>query len=605
RRGGAAGGAAGAPGPGVSMKASPSRGPEGYGDASAAPADSGRALPGRGRAAPGPSPAGSPGAVRPPAGRPPAGRPPAVCAPAGPPSCGHNSAGPPAEAGAEPWDLDPADAPPPQLPPLPRDPGLDLPEPEPERPGWGAADLARGIKPRAALMNSLLGMLLRPGLVREQAARWRAVRDAARLARRRPWARTYAMADLLEEAERIAALAGAGALEDERAGAPQGLRETRAYNAALALLDQARSLAIPGLLLPPAGPGGPPRYAAFALRRRRPGEAAFPCAAGGVPVAGFAEAGEGEAERHAVLHLENREVLGVFLEAGNAERFAEALNSPALRLLGAPEAARAEGRRLLGGRAPLPPAPAPPRALPPMLPEEMAAAAARIRRAGEGGDPAYLTLGEARSLAWLRESGAWRRRQHPVTLDLLPEEMALGHWGEPAAQWVFPRASELPPERIETVPGPDGLPARRGVPVYSDDPVLALVQRRAVERVLAGPAPDGGVRPGPAEAAAAGLTAGEVEAALAAAASRAGPAARAAGPAAASGPPAPRREAPPAPPGGAVPGPAPPLGIVPVPAAPEAGPGARQSGPPAGGVLREPRPGPGAAGPVAGKGQRP
>ncbi|MDR3153166.1 MAG: ssDNA-binding domain-containing protein, partial [Deltaproteobacteria bacterium] len=396
------------------------------------------------------------------------------------------------------------DAAPAQSPPLPLDGGLSLPDPVPARPGaarWLEADPEREVKPRAVLMNSFFGILLRPGFMGEQIRRWDAVRQRVREARARPWTRTYEMADFLGETDRVARLARIRAWEDSRAPGPWEEREIAAYNAVLAVLDAARALGMPGLLLPPARPGGPALYAGESLVRRKPREAEFPLALGGKPVQGWRPAAPGEAApRHAVVNLDNREILAVFRTAAGAADFAESLNSPELRLMGGPEALPRERARLFAERrmteAPRKSALLP---APPPLPEELAASLARLKRAGGPGRPReHLTLEEARNFAWLKESGAWQGKHRPVTFGFLPEEMRLGHWGEREAQWMLPRLSELPPLGRAHSAGAEGEPRSLLVPLLSEDPLLRHIQTLAMERVKAGPrggVPGGG--PGP------------------------------------------------------------------------------------------------------------
>jgi hypothetical protein len=370
---------------------------------------------------------------------------------------------------------------------------------------------------RALVVNSVFGTLLRPGLMREQAERWRRVRGIVEEARRRPWTRTYAMAEFLGEAERVAVLAERRAADDRNANrsvTDPAFAEARAFNAAVAVLDFARKLALPGFLLDPAPEGMPERFAPVALRRAKAGEAAVPLAAGGVPVPGWAAAGHGErTERFAVVNLDNREVLGVLRSAGNASGLARALGLPALRFLGEEGMRRYEADFLLKGRtAPLAD---PERPVPAMHPLEHEIFCGRLRRRREGDGEEYMTPGEGLRAARakgeladaLRESrlleealrregpgapsGLWRRKYRPITFDMLPEDMRLGSLGRRLddGRYLLPGCSELPPVEPVGVKTPGGRVRVRGLPVVSEDPVLALVQRRALETLRTGRQP--------------------------------------------------------------------------------------------------------------------
>ncbi|MDR1314983.1 MAG: hypothetical protein LBQ12_15150 [Deltaproteobacteria bacterium] len=203
-------------------------------------------------------------------------------------------------------------------------------------------------------------------------------------------------------------------------------------------------------------------------------------------------------------------MLGVFQGRFNAARFAECLNSQELMLLGSASAQHFEKCALLKDRVP----PSGPMAdrIPAMLPEEHQAFCDREKRRRAGSPEVFLTPAEGRRFAELRYSvdslsaeilkdkGPWRRKYRPVTYDFLPEEMKLGHTADNEWNFLVPNLSEIPP-LMPVEPKTPGAVVTEEVPVFSDDPVIALLQMRALETLRTGMPPDESWRPEPAAAA--------------------------------------------------------------------------------------------------------
>jgi antirestriction protein ArdC len=156
--------------------------------------------------------------------------------------------GEPADGPAEAPGPAPAPAPPPEGPAQELRAG-----PLPGRPSPQDAEGT----PRAALVNSFFGYLLRPGLLAEQKERWLSVLAAGEHLRGKGLARAPRLGLFLGEAGRVARLAILRMNEDEAAGAPLALREAHAHNDCLALLGFAREAGLPNLSLPPTQGVGP------------------------------------------------------------------------------------------------------------------------------------------------------------------------------------------------------------------------------------------------------------------------------------------------------------------------------------------------------------
>jgi hypothetical protein len=184
-------------------------------------------------------------------------------------------------------------------------------------------------KPRGVLMNAVFGMLLYPGLVREEGKRWREVLYAVHETRKKTWTHTYKMCLFLDEVVRI----GEKALEEikeeeeiakgketekgnekgkEKASSrgrkslkalspsppPLGAeRETKAFNNVLGVVNYARLLNMPHNLLPPSDGNLSPLYDYVKMRPKTSGDKeSFPISVGGEQISGYVFSPLGEKE---------------------------------------------------------------------------------------------------------------------------------------------------------------------------------------------------------------------------------------------------------------------------------------------------------------------
>jgi hypothetical protein len=187
------------------------------------------------------------------------------------------------------------------------------------------------------VVNSVFGILLRPGLIIEQRERWLGILDIVEEGRGRFWTRTLAMAEFLEETERIAVSAAGRAGDDAdrfSAGTDAPAAEARASDSVLAALGFARLLGMPGFLLKLPEDGWPGPFLAEDLKGSGTGESRHGLSGEKFPFPGRTGTGGGGIGHHAAVNRDSREVPGTFPGQRNASDFAVPLNSPALRLTG-------------------------------------------------------------------------------------------------------------------------------------------------------------------------------------------------------------------------------------------------------------------------------
>jgi antirestriction protein ArdC len=311
------------------------------------------------------------------------------------------------------------------------------------------ADFQAERKPRAALVNSFFGLLLRPGLMLLQERRWLSILSALKFCEGKKWARCHKLQVFLAETKRLAKLSIQRLNEDRRLGADEITREVHAYNNCLALLNFARETAVPDLMLSPNDRNPPgPKYLPVAVRRRKGDEESFPFSISGFEIANYRLAGDGEkVSRNFVVNLENMEILGVFRDRGNSEAFARALESESPLYLGDTALEAKERELLTQGQYQDPKFP---KQAPPMTDEEIQAVHERIGRMREHEAPSMLfTEAQERLFRMLRETGEWRKAYRPVTFDSLPEEMRLGCFSESKGTFFRPFQSDIYPDHLD------------------------------------------------------------------------------------------------------------------------------------------------------------